>query len=273
MFVTFLIAFREGLEAFLLVGILLAYLRQLEATQYAKWIYVGALMGGLAALAAAFVLQFVASQFHSKTYQLILTACIMLLAAAVLSYMAIWMQKQAKEATGAAKEQLKRHITTGNIFGVAFLAFISVWREAMETILFLSALVFGGETISLPGGILGLAAAILCVWLLLSGVKGVPIREFFRWSSLLLIIIAAGLLGSATNILQGLSYLPGTTSALFDISGILPDTGGVGEFLRGLFGYSASPTPLQFAVWLGFLVIAVTLWQRAYAQPAHPKRA
>lgn len=273
MFVTFLIAFRESLEAFLLVGILLAYLRQLEATQYAKWIYLGAVAGLAAALAAAFVLQFVVDQFHSRTYQLILTAAIMVLAAVVLSYMAIWMQKQAQKETGAAKEQLRQHVSTGNVIGIAFLAFISVWREGMETILFFSAVQFDGGTLSIPGGLLGFALAIVCVWLLLTGVKGVPIREFFRWSSLLLIIIAAGLLASATNILQGLNYLPGPTSALFDVSGILPDTGGVGEFLRGLFGYSATPTPLQFAVWLTFLIIAVTLWQRAYAKPKKQTQA
>lgn len=273
MFVTFLIAFRESLEAFLLVGILLAYLRELDATRYAVWIFAGVVAGLLAAVAAAFVLQFVVDQFHSDTYRLILTATIMVIAAAVLSYMAIWMQKQAKEATGAAKQQLKMHVSTGNIFGIAFLAFISVWREAMETILFFSALVYGGSTISPIGGVLGFALAIVFVWLLLRGTRGVPIRQFFKWSSLLLIVIAAGLLASATNILQGLSYLPGPTAALFNLTPVLPDTGGLGEFLRGLFGYSATPTPLQFGVWLLFLLIAGSLWYRAYAPAPKPKQA
>lgn len=273
MFVTFLIAFRESLEAFLLVGILLAYLRQLEAMQYAKWIYAGVVAGLAAALGAAFILQFVIDQFQSKTYQLILTASIMLLAAVVLTYMAIWMQKQVKEETGSAKEQLKQHVSTGNIIGIAFLAFISVWREGMETILFFSALVFNGTKISAPGGFLGFFLAILCVWLLLRGTRGVPIRQFFRWSSLLLIVIAAGLLSSATNILQGLNYLPGSAKPLFDLSGVLSDTHGLGEFLRGLFGYTATPSLLQFTVWLTFLIFALVLWQQAYSSPAKPKKA
>lgn len=268
MFVTFLIAFRESLEAFLLVGILLAYLRQLGASEYAKWIYVGVVGGLLAALGAAFVLEVVVSQVNNKTYRLILTAAIMLFACVVLTYMAIWMQKQAKEATGSAKEKLREHVSTGNVIGVAFLAFISVWREAMETLLFLSALFYAGQTLSLPGGLLGFALAICLVWLLLKGVRNVPIREFFRWSSLLLIVIAAGLLASSTNILQGIGFLPGPTGPLFDISGVLPDTGGFGEFMRGLFGYDATPTPLQFGVWAFFLIVAVVLWQRAYASKA-----
>ena len=268
MFVTFLIAFRESLEAFLLVGILLAYLRQLDATQYAKWIYAGVVAGLLAALFAAIVLQLVVSEVNNKTYRLILTAAIQLFAAVVLTYMAIWMQKQAKEVTGSAKEKLREHVTTGNVIGVAFLSFISVWREAMETILFLSAISYGGQALSLPGGLLGFALAILIVWLLLRGTKNVPIGEFFRWTSLLILIIAAGLLASATNILQGIGWLPGPTSPLFDISGIVPDKGGFGEFLRGLFGYDATPTPLQFGVWFVFLVVALILWQRAYAKKA-----
>lgn len=273
MFGTFLIVFREGLEAFLLVGILLAYLRQLEATRYSVWIFVGAALGALVALSTAFLLEFVISKFHSDNYRLILTATIMLLAAAVLSYMAVWMQKQAKEATGAAKDQLRQYISAGNIFGVSFLSFISVWRESMETILFLSALMYSGVKISLLGGVVGLCLALFVVWLLLRGARGLPLRAFFRWSSLLLVVIAAGLLASATNILQGLGYLPGPTTALFNLSGIVPDTGGAGEFLRGLFGYDATPTPLQFAVWLSFMVVAVTLWARAYAQPKSLKPA
>ena len=266
MLVTFLIAFREGLEAFLLVGILLAYLRKLDAARYAVWIYVGVAAGLLAALAIAFLLQFVISEFHSDFYRLIITASIMALAAVVLSYMAIWMANQAKESTGAAKEQLAKHVSTGNIFGIAFLAFISVWREAMETILFFSALLYAGQHLSPLGGLLGVGLAIVSVWLLMRGTRNVPIAQFFRWTSLLLVVIAAGLLASMTNILQGIEILPGPTTALFDLSGVLPDKTGLGEFLRGLFGYSATPTPLQFAVWAIYLAVAIFLWNRAYAQ-------
>lgn len=273
MLVSFLITFREGLEAFLMVGILLAYLRQLEATQHAKWIFAGVAAGIIASLASAVVLRVVVSQFDTRTYQLILTAAIMLTAVCVLTYMAIWMQKQAREATGAAKEQLKKHVTAGNVFGIALLAAISVWREGIETVLFFSAIAYGGAAFSYLGAILGLVVAIVVVWLLLRGTRNVPIGEFFRWSSLLLLIITAGLLSSATNIFQGLSVLPGPMTPLFDISGTLPDNKGVGSFLRGLFGYTASPTPLQFGVWIAFLSTAILLWQRAYRKPPKAKEA
>ncbi|MEX6505489.1 FTR1 family protein [Jiella sp. M17.18] len=265
MLVTFLIAFRESLEAFLLVGILIAYLRRMDAGRYVKWIYAGVAGGLVASLVGAFVLQVVVDQFSNDIYRAYLSAGIMLAATVALTYMAIWMQKQAKAHTAHATEQLRSYVTAGNVLGIALLAFISVWREGLETVLFFSALAYTGAAISLPGIVVGLLAAIALVWVLISGTRKVPLGTLFRWTSLLLVVVAAGLLGSAINTLQGVHLLPGTIAPLFDLSGVLPDRDGVGAFLRGLFGYNATPTPLQFAVWAAFLAVAVVLWNRAYA--------
>jgi high-affinity iron transporter len=199
-------------------------------------------MGLLASLVTAFVLQVVVDQFRNELYPAILTAGIMLMASCILTYMAIWMHKQAR---AHAKRRLEGHIGAGNVIGVAMLAFVSVLREGIETVLFLSALAYTGESLSIVGGLAGLVLAILLVWLL--------------------IIIAAGLLGSAINMLQGAGIVPGSTTPIFDISGILPDTTGVGVFLRGLFGYNASPTAAQLALWAVYLAIAVLFWWRGHA--------
>lgn len=268
MFLTFLIAFREGLEAFLLVGILLAYLSRIGAARYAKWIYVGVVAGLLASVVAAFVFQVVVDQFDNDRYRTYLTAGIMLAATLVLTYMAVWMHKQAKAHTEHARQQLETYVAGSNILGVAFLAFISVWREGLETVLFLSALAYNGQPPSALGGLLGLALAILLVWLLVVGARKVPLQSFFRYTSLLLIVIAAGLLGSAVNVLQNAGVAPGSSAPLFDISNILSDSSGVGLFLRGLFGYNAAPTTSQFVLWAGYLLVALALWRRGYATKA-----
>ncbi|TPW32798.1 FTR1 family iron permease [Pararhizobium mangrovi] len=265
MLVTFLVLFREGLEAFLLVGILLTYLTRLGARGYAKWIYVGVGAGILASLVAAFVFQVVIDQFHNDEYRAYLTAGIMIVATAVLTYMAVWMQKQARAHTDEAKRQLEHYVAGNQVVGIAVLAFVSVWREGIETVLFLSALSYGGQSPSLLGGLVGLAAAIAVVFVLMKGARRVPLAAFFRWTSLLLIVIAAGLLGSAIAVLQGAGMLPGPTAPLFDLSGVLSDNGGVGSFLRGLFGYNATPTPPQFALWALYLVVALAFWRRGYA--------
>ena len=267
MLLTFLILFRESLEAFLLVGILIAYLNRLDGRRYVKWIYVGVGVGLVGSFIAAFVLQVVIDQFNNEFYRAILTASIMLVAACILTYMAIWMHKQARAHTEQAKQQLKDYMTAGNVVGVAMLAFVSVWREGIETVLFLSALAYTGQPLSIPGGLAGMALAIALVWLLVSGTRRVPLQPFFRYTSLILIIIAAGLLGSAVNMLQGAGVLPGS-GPIFDISGVLPDTTGIGIFLRGLFGYNASPTLPQFALWAAYLIASAVLWRRGYAAKA-----
>ncbi|WP_102223765.1 FTR1 family iron permease [Acidimangrovimonas sediminis] len=268
MFVTFLITFREGLEAFLLVGILLSYLDRLGAGRQARWIYLGVAAGLVASVVAAFVLQVLVGQLSSHAIRTVLTAAIMLLATAILTYMAIWMGKQAKAHTDEAKRRLEAHVSAGRVLGIVALAFLSVLREGIETVLFLSALSYSGEGISAWGSLAGLALSIVVVWLLLRGTRQVPIAAFFRWTSLLLIVIAAGLLGSAMNQLQVVGVAPGGTAPVFDISGWLPDSTGPGVFLRGLFGYNATPTGLQLASWAAYLAIAVTFWGRARARGA-----
>lgn len=268
MLVTFLITFREALEGFLLVGILLAYLGRIGGQSYAPWIFAGVGAGLLTALAAAFVLQVVVDQFNDQLYRAVVTAAIMLIAFGILTYMAVWMHKQSKAHTEHAKEQLKNYITTHNVVGIAALAFVSVLREGIETVLFLSALSYSGGDVSVIGGLTGLAAALVMIYLLITGARRVPLGLFFRYSSLLLIVIAAGLLGSAVNTLQSAGLAPGPTKPLFDISGVLSDTSGIGIFLRGLFGYNATPTPPQFALWAVYLVVAIAIWWRGYAQKA-----
>lgn len=268
MLVTFILVFREALEAFLLVGILLVYLNRLGAKRKGIWIYLGAAAGLLASLAVAFILQVVVDQLSDKLIRGILTAVMMLIATVILTYMAIWMHRQARSHTEDARRKLAEHVSAGRVFGIAALAFVSVLREGVETVLFLSALAFGGEPISLNGALLGIACAILAVWLLLTSTRRVPIGPFFRYTSLLLIIVAAGLLGSAVNQLQGQGLIPGPTGAVFDLSSVLPDTSGAGVFLRGLFGYNATPTLQQFLLWAAYLVVAVSIWRRDGARTA-----
>ena len=118
MLLTFLILFRESLEAFLLVGILLAYLRRIGGERYARWIYVGVAAGLTASVVAAFVLQVVVDQFSNELYRAVFTAAIMLVATGILTYMAIWMHRQARAHTEHAKRQLEEYMTAGNVIGI-----------------------------------------------------------------------------------------------------------------------------------------------------------
>lgn len=270
MMASLLITFREGLEAFLLVGILLAYLRKLDAMRHAKWIYVGVAAGVLASLALAVVMQVLVDQFDNERYQTLVMIGVLLFAAAMLSYVALWMQRQAREHVAGAKERLAGYVGTGNLLGMVSLSFVAVMREGLETVLFFSALVYSGQGVSmdegLTGALIGLALSVLLVWLLLRGARKVALAPFFQWTSLLILIIAAGLLASAVNMMQSVAILDVWHQPLFDISWFLDDRGLLGTFLRALFGYNSSPTPLQFVVWLAYLAVAVGLWKKGYAK-------
>jgi high-affinity iron transporter len=265
----FLITLREGLEAFLLVGILLAFLRKLGVPQFGKWIYVGVVAGIIASLAAAFVFQVVIDQFSNQRYQTMLMIGILLFAAVVLTYMAIWMQKQARAHTESMKKKLESLVTAGNLFGMVSLAFVAVLREGIETVLFFSALMYSGADVSLESGLigaaLGMGVSIVLVWMLMRGARNVPIQPFFRYTSLLIIVIAAGLLASAVNMMQSIDLISVLKGTLFNISWLLDDRGLIGTFLRALFGYNSSPTVLQFLCWAAYLLTAVSLWHRGYA--------
>jgi high-affinity iron transporter len=269
MLASFLITLREGLEAFLLVGILLSYLERLGAAHYQRYVYLGALAGLFASVLAAFVLQLVVSQFDDEYYRTCLMIGILLFASGLLTYMAIWMQRQARERTSEVRRQLEAHVGARNLLGMVSLSFAAVLREGIETVLFFSALAYAPAGLSfqsgLLGGLLGLAASAALVYAMLRGSRRVPIGAFFKYTGLLVLVIAAGLLSSSVNMMQAVGWLPFLDSPLFDISFLLGDRDGIGLFLRALFGYNASPTPLQFVAWAGYLGLFLALWRRAHA--------
>ena len=273
MFASFLITFREGLEAFLLVGIILSYLAKLGESKHNKLIYIGVALGLVASLIVAFIFQFVVDQFDAHEYRNLLMAGILGFATLVLTYMAIWMQRQAKTQVSNMQQNIREILTTGNVFGLIFLAFLAVMREGFEIVLFFSALMYSGQgDFSLQDGLIGagagLIASLVLVIMLMRGTRKVPIQAFFKWTSLLIIIIAAGLLSSASNMLQSADVLPVFQTAVFDISHILDDQGVFGTFLRALFGYNSSPNLLPLVIWFAYLAIFTVLWHRGYQVPA-----
>ena len=268
-FPSFLITFREGLEAFLLVGIMLSYLDRVNAARYKRYVFYGVAAGFGASLLAAFVFQVLVSQFENDYYRSCLMIAVLLFAGGVLTYMAIWMQRQSRARSSEVQRQLNAHVGAGNLLGMVSLSFAAVLREGIETVLFFSALAYSPQGLRLDsaviGGLLGLGASIALVFALLRGSRRVPLAPFFKYTSLLLIVIAAGLFSSSVDLMQSLQWLPVRSQKLFDISWILRDDRGLGIFLRALFGYNATPSGLQFAVWSCYLALFVMLWRRAYA--------
>ena len=269
MLASFLITFREGLEAFLIVGIILAYLSRLQVSKYNKYIYIGVFSGIITSLVIAYIFQVVIYDIDDENYQHYMMIAILMFATIVLSYMVIWMANQSKNIKGEMEENLNRLVTAGNVAGMVFLAFLAVIREGFETVLFFSSLSFA-ENINveegLIGAFIGLLLSIVLVYFLMRGAKNIPIKAFFKYTGLLILIIAGGLFGSAVSMMQASELLPTVVPMVYDISNILDDRSVFGTFLRALFGYNSSPSMLHLSSWVLYMSISIMLWKKTYAQ-------
>lgn len=267
MLASFLITFREGLEAFLIVGIILSYLSKLKVPQYNKYIYIGVFLGIIISLVIAYIFQVIFYGLDDR-YQHFLMIFILLFATIVLTYMVIWMANQSKQIKGEMEENIKELVTTGNIVGMVFLAFLAVLREGFESVLFFSSLNLESD-ISLNDGLIGaisgLFLSVLIVYALMRGAKNIPIKAFFKYTGLLILIIAGGLFGSSISMMQASGIVPVFIQEVYNIAYLLDDRSVFGTFLRALFGYNSSPSLLHLFAWSFYMIITITLWKRSYS--------
>jgi high-affinity iron transporter len=259
---------REGVEAALIIAIVCAYLGKTGNARYIPRVLVGA---GLAvALSAALgVAIFAAVGGLPEPYEQYLEAAMMIVAAVVVTWMLFWMRRQAAGLGGELRARVDRALTEGGAWGLAILAFTAVIREGVETAVFLVGQVSAARAEGAPGALgvivgalAGLAIAVAIGYAVYAGTRRIDLRRFFRWTGVLLIFIAAGLVSRATHELIEVGVIAVGTQVAFDLGSILPQDAGIGLFLRALFGYSSEPELLTLGVWLGYVVIVLALYLR-----------
>ena len=249
-----IIALREGVEMSLIVGIVLAYLGQIGARAAQRWVWLGVGAAVVVALAFLGVLNALEREFEGAIEQ-IYEGTAMLLAAAFLTWMIFWMLQRSRylknELQAGVAEALARG---GPAWGLFLLAFFTVVRESVETALLLFAAPGQGK---LLGAVIGFAIAIGIGVLIYAYGRRIDLRSFFRVTGILLVVFAAGLVTHGVHefVEAGLSGGP----TVFDLSGTLPDDEGLGLALRALAGYSADPTLLEVAVYVGYYVVVWAL--------------
>lgn len=255
----FLITLREGLEAFLVVGIILSYLGRAGASQFNKWIYLGVGLGLLSAFALALFFQLLYTGFDSKIMELYVKIGIMAFAVAVLTYMTVWMTKSSHKLKQSVELALEQIIDKGSVFALVFMAYLAVLREGFETVLFLGAL-YGDNMAAdvLYGGMAGLVIALFMTIGIFRGMRVVPLKTFFTVMSTLILLIAAGLLINMIGMMQDLKLLPVFHEAVFNISWLMNDSSKVGIFFKAMFGYTSAPSMIQIVTYLGY--IALVYW-------------
>lgn len=266
---------REGVEAALIVGIVLAYLAKTGNRRHFGKIWLGT-GGAIGVSLVVGVLLFVTLGGFEEPYEQIFEGIAMLLAAGVVTWMLFWMRRQAASVRGELHERVDRVLTEGTAWGLTVLAFTAVIREGIETSLFLVGQVTAasersdlGSVSVLLGALIGIVIAIGIGWVIYSGSRRVNIRTFFRWTGIALIFIAAGLLTHAIHEFIEVGFITIGTQTAFDISGVLSHETGIGQFLRALLGYTSQPEIITLVVYVAY--IAIVLWM--YLRPVTPREA
>ena len=265
MIAALLIAFREGLEAALIVGIVLSYLKKMGYRQRAA-VWWGVVSAVIVSVVAGVALQVMGVAFEGRGEELF-EGITMLLAAGVLTWMIFWMQRQGRSIRAELEADVRQAVTGGNRRALFALAFVAVVREGIETALFLTAAAFSATpTETLIGGGLGLAAAVVVGWLLFAVSVRLDVRAFFRVTSVLLIMFAAGLAAHGVHELQEAGVLPVIVEHVWDINHILDENSTVGSILKALLGYNGNPSLLEVITYgVYFIVIGVASLQQGRA--------
>lgn len=247
----FLITFREGLEAFLVVGIILSYLGRCDLKKYNKWVYFGAVSGMLSAFLVGLLFQVYYTGFESKLGEHYLKISIMGLAVIILTYIVIWMTRNGCHIKGDIEKNLEKVISAGSVVTLVMMGYLAILREGFETVLFLGALYGNNMSISAYyGGIMGLLIALSVTIILFRGMRRVPLKSFFNITGVLIMFISAGLLINMIGIMQDIRLLPVLKSGLVDLSWLMMDSSDVGIFFKALFGYTHSPSLIQLISYL-----------------------
>jgi high-affinity iron transporter len=267
-----LITLREGIEATLIVSILLAYLKQLGRADRARLVWWGAGVAVAVSIAVGAIIFALEGEFEGTGEQLF-EGLVTLTAVSVLTWMIFWMRRQGARIRSELHERMDTALVAGG-FAIAVLAFVAVVREGIETALFIfaaakgTAVASGGVIEQLLGAAIGLTcAAVLGALLYRGGIK-MDLRTFFRVTGGLLIVVAAGLFAFSIHELQEAHVLAFLTGTAFDISGVLPDDSGLGGILRALIGYQANPTWLEVVAWIAYVTTLGTLFMRPSAATA-----
>lgn len=268
----FLILLREGFEAALIVGIVLALLARMGELRYGRHVAAGVGAAVVASILFAWLADGVSALF-SGAGQEVFNGIILAVACAMITYVMVWLRGSQREFQAELARQVHERVMARGL-GVFVLVFVSVFREGVEAVLFLWGILAGGrdDTLALlTGGVLGIGAAVLIAWALFQGGRRLPLRLFFNATTILLVFLAAGMLAHGAGLWVAVNWLPALAYGVWNTASILPDHSGLGAVLAVLIGYNANPTLMEVLVYGGYLAaVGLYIWwdgRRTVAAP------
>lgn len=273
MVATLVIFLREGVEASMIVAILLAYLNRSGNRKYFRDVFVGVGAALILAAAGGVVSYETIRSYDGSRAQTIFETGTYLLAAAVLTYMTFWMRSHARGLSGELRAKADEAMTNGARTGLALLAFQAVGREGLETVVFTLAISFSAsQHYALLGAAVGLVIALMIAFVIYKLGHRMNLGRFFSIVGALLMFFAAGLLVDAIENLQELGWLPIGTHPLWHTTGLLSEDGTWGDIAHSFLGYADSPTVFQVTAYLVYIGVALVAFLDLGSKLRRPAR-
>jgi high-affinity iron transporter len=278
MLATLVIFLREGIEASMIVAILLAYLDRIGHREHFKDVFAGVgaalILAGAGGAAAYLTIR----SYDGSRVQTIFETATFLVAATVLTYMTFWMRAHARSLSAELRARAEAALDGRTRWGLGLLAFQAVGREGLETVVFTLAIIFSTSTTgALTGAAIGLAGALGLALVIYRLGHRLNLGRFFTVIGMLLMVFAAGLLADTVENLQQLGWLPVLNAPMWHSGRLLSESSSFGDVLHSFFGYSDAPTPLQLLVYVAYLAVVIVAFlgvrSRLSGRTRHPARA
>jgi len=260
MLANFLIGLREGLEAALVVAILVAYLVRIEQRSLLPRLWAGVGLAIGLSLVAVAALQITGSALSDEAAEAF-AGIMSLIAVGLITWMIFWMAANARALKAHLHAEVDQAIVRSS-WALALVAFFAVGREGLETALFLwTGMRSSGETVApVIGAVLGLATAIVLGFLIYAGAIRLNLSRLFFWTGIGLVVIAAGVLRYAVHELQEVNWLPGKDAYVLDLTGVIDPAGPVAGVIRAVFNVVPTMTLLELVAWGGYLLVVTFLF-------------
>lgn len=249
----FIVSFREFFEIAVLLGVMLAYLQKTGKWEFAQQVWTGAGAAALASVLAALAFQALSGGFEE--YEALFEGVTLLLAAAFITWLVLWMFGQGRVQDGIMAG-MKRGMDADMKIGIAAFAFIAVFREGIEIVLFFEGIKMVAGSFDILWAVAGAIAAAALAYAVFSQLVRLDLGKFFTVTGIVLVIMAGGLVGQGVHELQEAGVLPDNFGTAYDLSGIIDEKGAVGGLAKGIFGLDANPSVLQLAAQLSYYAAA-----------------
>jgi high-affinity iron transporter len=262
MFVPFLIMLREGLEAALIVSLIASYLKRTHRSEWFGAMWVGVFVAAALCLGVGYFINETTGEFPQKEQELF-EGIVAVVAVCILTYMVFWMRKVSRNVKAQLEDAVDNALQKGKSSGWALImmVFLAVAREGLESVFFLLAAFQQDVGIGPPlGAILGLATAIILGMLIYWGGVRLNLATFFKWTSLFILFVAAGLAAGAIRAFHEAGLWNHFQDIAFDMSNTLSTSTLIGTLLEGMLGYQETPSVSEVAVWFIYLVPALLLF-------------